>query len=80
MKVKIKRITEEDDGVHILVQCLRPSQKDTPFSTSRKKLDNNNKLFQKYADEYRQEMEDYKERITLIHLGDAKLYQEGEEE
>jgi len=79
MNVEIKQIVEEDGDVFLVIRCLKPQQKNTPTSHGRKELEESNMLFQKYAEEHRQEMKAYKRRMFFIHLGPAKLHQDGEE-
>jgi hypothetical protein len=77
MIVEIKTIAEEKDGVFILIRCRNPYQKETPWSHGREELDRNNELFQKYAEQHRQELNEYKKRAQQLHLGEAILTQDG---
>ncbi len=78
MNVKILEIREEKADVLLFIRCCKPHQKDTPFSKGREELYRNNELFQKYADEHRHEMREFRKRTQKLHLGDAQLLQDGE--
>jgi hypothetical protein len=80
MKVEIKQISIKEDSVFLLIRCCKPHQKETPWSNGREELDRNNKLFQEYAEEYRQEMKEFRKRTLKLHLGVAQLAQDGEGE
>lgn len=81
MKVEIKQISVSGEGtVRLLLQCCEPQQKETPFSNGREELDRNNKLFERYSEEYHQEMKEFRKRTLKLHLGAAQLSQDGVEE
>jgi hypothetical protein len=78
MRVEIKQITVQKDDVFLFIRCCKPHQKETPFSNGHEELVVNNKLFQENADQYRQEMKEFRKRTLKLHFGDAQLLQDGE--
>lgn len=78
MKVEIKQIAEEKDDVFLLIRCCKPRQKQTPIPRcGRGKLNKDNELFQRYAEEHRQDMREFWKITLKLHLGVAHLSQEG---
>ena len=73
--MKIIAIKEEANDTIITAKCCKPKMKETPWSNGHEELEQNNKLFQTYSDQYRQDMENYRKVISKLHLGFAIVEQ-----